>query len=101
MMWIKPTGAQATKGIFQIANSLGSTVPWILLQRYTATTIRWYVNGGFRITQDILDNTDYHIAVTYDGTTWRAYKNGIADGTYVGTIGTNAGNYTWFGNAYN
>jgi hypothetical protein len=99
--WIKPTGAQSTKGIMQVANSLGDGVPWILLQRKNSTTISWYFNDDYRIDETVNDNTWYHLAVVYDGSTWRAYKNGVADGTYTGPVGTNNGTYTWFGNGYN
>jgi len=99
-MWIYPTGSQAVKGIFQIANILSDTRPWVLLQRSTATTIKWYSNDGYRITQTVNDDEDYHLALTYDGITWRAYKNGIADGVYAGPIGVYPGGATWLGNGY-
>jgi hypothetical protein len=98
-LWIKPTGGQSVKGIMQIAADLNSQNPWILLRR-DPTTIDWYLGGNYNISQTLSDNEVYHIVLTYDGTTWRAYKNSIADGTYVGGIGGNPGTFTWFGNGY-
>ncbi|MDP3245052.1 MAG: LamG-like jellyroll fold domain-containing protein [bacterium] len=100
-MWIRPTGAQSTIGIFQVADGLSSQGPWILIQRNSPTSVRWYLNSNWRITQYINDDTYYHITLSYDGTTWRAYKNGVADGTYVGTLGFDNGGTTWLGNGYN
>jgi hypothetical protein len=99
--WIRPAGAQATVGIMQIASALTSGNPWVLLQRTNSTTVRWFLDANYRITQTVNDNIWYHIALTYNGTTWQAYKNGVADGSYVGGIGANNGTYTWFGNGYN
>lgn len=100
-MWIRPTGSQSTKGIFQIANALNDGSPWALLQRTDSTTVRWYLEEAYRITQTVNDDTWYHLALVYNGTTWTAYKNGLEDGTYVGGVGSNLGNSTWLGNGYN
>ena len=99
--WIKPTGAQSTKGIFQVANGLSSGSPWILLQRTNSTTVRWYLNGGYRITISVADDEWCHLALTFDGSVWRSYKNGIAQGTYTAGIGGLAALYTYFFNGYN
>lgn len=99
--WIKPTGAQATVGVLQMADVISSTLPFILLQRTTSTTVRWYLNAAYNITQNISDDILYHIVLTYDGTTWLAYKNGVLDGTYVGVIGIANGINLWLGNGYN
>jgi len=100
-LWVRPIGAQSTKGIFQVADGLTSINPWILLQRTTSTTTKWYVNGNYQITNTVNDNEWTHLALTFDGTIWRAYKNGIADGTYTGAIGANTGSNFWLGNGYN
>lgn len=100
-LWMRPTGAQSTKGIMQIADGLTADNPFILLQRLNSTSISWYVNSNYRITQTVNDNTYYNISLIYDGTRWRAYKNGVADGTYRGALGSDLGSYTWLGNGYN
>ncbi|MDD4082175.1 MAG: LamG domain-containing protein [Sphaerochaetaceae bacterium] len=100
-LWVRPIGAQSTKGIFQVADGLTSSIPWILLQRTTSTTTKWYVNSNYQITNTVNDNEWTHLALTFDGTIWRAYKNGIADGTYTGAIGTFTGSNFWLGNGYN
>jgi len=100
-MWVNLMGAQSTKGIFQWANSLSSTGPWILFQRTNPTAVRLYLNGGYRITMTANDNNWYHFVLSYDGTTWKAYTNGIESGSYIGSIGINGGNNIYFGNGYN
>ena len=89
------------RGVFQIADALNSNGPWVLLQRPNTTTVRWYLNGNYRITNNLLDSTYVNLTITYDGTTWTVYKNGISDGTYVGNLGTLPGNSTWLGNGFN
>ena len=100
-IWIQCLGEQSVKGVFQIANGLNDNVPWILLQRTTSTTVRWYLNGNYRITNNLSDSTYANLTLTYNGTTWIAYKNGISDGTYTGGLGGFSGNSTWLGNGYN
>ncbi|MFA5132026.1 MAG: LamG domain-containing protein [Candidatus Paceibacterota bacterium] len=99
--WMNLRGAQSTKGIMQIAGSLSDTSPWILLKRTSPTQVDWFLNHSYPITENVSDNLWYHMVLTYDGTTWRAYKNSVPDGSYVGSIGTDAGTYTWIGNGYN
>jgi cysteine-rich repeat protein len=99
--WVKPAGAQSTKGIFQIADALTSSTPWIGLQRTSSTSVKWNVNGGYNLTETVNDNTAYYLTLTYDGAVWRAYKNGAPDGAYTGAIGSNTGGYTWLGNGFN
>lgn len=96
----RPIGVQAGIGMMQVANSLSSATPWILVQGAASSSLRWCIDGGTKITQALNDNRWYNIAAKYDGTTWRAYKNGVADGIYVGALGSNAGSYTWLGNGY-
>lgn len=99
--WMYPTGAQTTRGILQFGNSLNSNTPFILLQRNTSTTVRWYLNADYRINLTILDNTYTNLCLTYNGTTWTPYVNGSQVGTpYVGAIGVNAGNLFYLGNGF-
>jgi hypothetical protein len=100
-IWIQCLGEQSAKGVFQIADGLTSSTPWVLLQRTNTTTVRWYLNGDYRITNNLSDLTYVNLTITYNGTTWIAYKNGISDGTYTGGSGDYSGNSTWLGNGYN
>lgn len=99
-VWLYCTGAQTNKGIFQIANDLTSAVPWILLQRNSSTAIRWYLGENYRITHTVEDSQYVNLVITFASNSWKAYKNGIADGSYSGAIGTYTGSSTWLGNGY-
>jgi Concanavalin A-like lectin/glucanases superfamily/Domain of unknown function (DUF2341) len=100
-MWIRPTGAQTQKVMFNIGDTIDTGTPWVYFRRSSPTTVEWYLNTDYRITQTINDDTWYYMTLTYDGTTWRAYKNGVEDDeTYVGPLGSNSGNYTWFSTGY-
>ena len=100
-IWIRCIAGFPEQGIFQIADGLTSGTPWVLLQRPNTTTVRWYLDGNYRITNNLSDLTYVNLTITYNGTTWIAYKNGISDGTYIGNLGTNSGNSIWLGNGYN
>ena len=89
------------KGLLQFANALNSGTPWILLRTNGSNTMSWYLNGNYQINQTILTNTIYFLDLTYDGTTWKAYKNGVLDGSFVGSFGSFNGDYFWIGNGYN
>jgi hypothetical protein len=89
------------KGLLQFANILNDTQPWILIRTNGSNTMSWYLNGNYQINQTILTNTVYFLDLTYDGTTWRAYKNGILDGSWTGPFGSLNGDYFWIGNGYN
>lgn len=98
--WFRPTGAQTTSGIYSWADTVQNGNPWILFQRENATTARWFFNAGYRVSWNINDDTWYHATVTYDGTTWLAYLNGIQNGSYVGSLGTYQGGQQNFGTGY-
>jgi hypothetical protein len=100
--WAYLTGAQTTKGIFSWAQAVTSNAPFVLLQRYSSTQVRWHVNGGYRATINASDNSWHHFAVTYDGAIWSFYTDGVLSTTYTGGV-TNQANaiYTYFGNGYN
>jgi hypothetical protein len=89
------------KGLLQFADNLSSTIPWILIRTNGNNTMSWYLDGNYQINQTILTNTVYFLDLTYDGTTWKAYKNGVLDSSWTGAFGTLSGNYFWIGNGYN
>lgn len=99
--WVRPTGAQSTRGLYAIQTVVNDGSPAILLQRQNSTTARYYINGNYRISQTVSDNVWTHLALSYDGTIFRAYKNGAEDGTYTATVtysGTAA--YLWMGQGF-
>jgi len=98
--WFKK-GNTNTSGVFQWASGLSTGFPWILIQD-AGTDLQLYVNGGYNITSSTLTTgTWYHCAVTYNGTTWTMYINGVSVGTpYSGSIGGNARTNIYFGNGY-
>lgn len=100
--WVRPSGAQSTRGIYAVQSAVNDGGPAILFQRQNSTTARYYINGNYRISQTVNDDVWTHCALTYDGTIFRAYKNGAEDGTYTATVtysGTAA--YLWMGQGFN
>ncbi|MGY4884634.1 MAG: right-handed parallel beta-helix repeat-containing protein [Nanobdellota archaeon] len=101
-LFMKPTGAQSNRGVLQFGDEFNEPTPWILLQRTNPTTVRWYVDQGYRITQIANDDEYVHLVLTYNGTAWTAYKNGIINGTYTASnFGADPGASFWMGNGYN
>ena len=88
-------------GIFQIADTLSNTQPWILLRTNGTNTVSWYLDTGYRINQTVIPQVYYTLTLTYDGATWSAYSNGVASGSYAGSIGIFPGSYFYIGNGYN
>jgi len=88
-------------GVLQFANALTSGTPWILLRSVGSNALSWYLNGSYQINLTILTNTVYFLDLTYDGTTWKAYKNGVLDGSSISGVGSFPGDYFWIGNGYN
>ena len=93
-------GNTTNSGIFEWSGSILSTNPWILL-RDLGSNVSLYVNGDYRITSAALNvNTWYHVAITYDGSTWRMYIDGNLSGSYNGSIGAYARTNVSFGSGY-
>lgn len=88
-------------GILQFANTLNNTVPWILLRLIDASTLSWYFINNYYLNQTISPQKYYNIVLTHDGTTWKAYNNGILESSYIGSIGSLPGSNFWIGNGYN
>lgn len=89
------------RGLLQFSNSLFDAFPWILLRTASANTISWYLNGTYRTYQTIPLNGWVSITLTYDGTVWKTYKNGIYEAEYIGPVGTYSGNNYYIGVGYN
>ena len=99
--YLRPYNSNNTIGVMQIANALSAWTPWILCQRNTQTTISWYINASYRITQNVAVDEKCLITISFDGTLWQTYKNGVSTGSYVGPIGSNSGNNLYIGNGFN
>ncbi len=85
--WAKRSASATTKGMMQWANSLSSGGPFIYL-RDASGTMTWYVNGGFNLAGGTLTDDEWtHIGLTWDGSTWKSYKNGVEVTTYSGGAG--------------
>ncbi|MBI5847213.1 MAG: hypothetical protein HZB31_04570 [Nitrospirae bacterium] len=98
-MWIMRKSA-GNKGIFQWANTLSSTGPFIYF--YDANgTLQMYMDGNYQINTSIDLNNWHHIVLTHDGSVWRLYKDGSFVSSYTGgrTWQQYAAN-VYFGNGY-
>ncbi len=87
MFWAKPIGGSTGVGMFQWASTLNDGAPYILLQRDSSTSARWYTSGSYRFTNlTINDNTWYHFALTHNGSAWLHYVNGTLGGFSASAI---------------
>ena len=100
-MWFKINTFTLTRGLFQFASGLTSGLPWILVRTTISNQLTYYFSGNaYRVTHTINPTSIQYINLTYDGTTWRVYLNGVLQGSYVGFIGNNNGNNLYIGNGY-
>ncbi|MBN2421541.1 LamG domain-containing protein [Candidatus Woesearchaeota archaeon] len=85
--WIKPSSATAERGIIQMASSLTSGSPCFLIQDNSGT-LRFYIGGAYREESTSLSQSTWQmVGLTYNGSIWKFYKNGVLLSTYAG--GTN------------
>lgn len=82
-MWVNEGTSSGRNGIFQWANVTDASAPFVYME-YNTGNFRLYVDGDYRISTAVVTNVWYHFAATYDGTTWRLYKNGQLAGSYTG-----------------
>ena len=89
----------------QIGTGLNSGSPWILIRTKTTTadggTISWYLNANYRIDHTYTTGDIFNICLSYDSSTWSAYKNAALVGTYSSTVGANSGPDFKIGTGYN
>lgn len=98
---IRPLDTAATKGIISWGNSLSSGVPFIIVQR-DSTNVRFYVDAGYRFTIAHATTDFAAYVLTYNGTQWDLYVNGVAQSPYVGVKAQQANAASvYFGNGFN
>ena len=100
-MYIKPNITQSTKGIFTWAPALGSGSAMVIIQQ-NCTSVDLYVDGNYRIFINVPINSWSHLALTFDGSSYKAYLNGTLSGTYTGgNAGLSFADDIYLGNGYN
>lgn len=101
--WLKTSGTQSTVGVMQVASDgdLSSGGPSLLLQRESSTTLRWFIQNGYRISFSCSVGVWTHISIAWNGSLWTAYKDGVSVGTYSGGVNAVSNQRFYFGNGYN
>ena len=107
-LWFKiPSFPSSQKGIFQWANALADTTPFLLLQVMANGNIRFYVNGAYRFTQSVSTGVWYNTILTRTSSTntWTLYLNGSSVGTPYDDSGSQTGRSSaasiYLSNGYN
>ena len=97
-MWIDLSSDLSGRGIWQVANSLNSSSPWILCQS-TTTGLRYYLNGTYR--EGVNSSTWALHTLIYSNSFWYVYLNETLVLTIASPIGSLNGNLLYLGNGYN
>jgi len=99
--WARPLGSvSAQQGIFQWANTLSSTTPFVLITRQTSSVTRFYANGDYRST--VTTPSDWaHFGFAYSSNLWRFFLNGAQVGSHTGGLAFQATSANlYLGNGY-
>ncbi|MFZ4544511.1 MAG: LamG-like jellyroll fold domain-containing protein, partial [Saprospiraceae bacterium] len=98
--WFKK-GNGADAGIFQWAhNIIGTPFPWILLRDF-GTSVTLLSADAYRMSATgLIAGTWYHMAITYDGVSWKMLLNGNIVGTSSALIGSQSKTNILLGNGY-
>jgi hypothetical protein len=82
--WVRPNSVPGTqRGLFQWADTLGATMPFILLSYEPGSVSRLYVEGGYQISTTLPVSTWSHIGITVGSNVWIFYVNGVEVGRYT------------------
>ena len=104
-LWFSLLANTDTRGLIQFGSGLASGYPWILIRTRGTTagggTISWYVDSNYRVSHSYTIGEICNICISYDSSTWSAYKDATLDGTYTGPIGTDTGPDFKIGTGYN
>ena len=96
-----PTDTRNAKGVYQLASSLSSSGPFVMLQQQNASIHRYYVDGNYRASYAVSTNEPLLTSIQYNGAQWEAYTNGLLSGSFIGGFGTYAGSNFYLGNGFN
>jgi hypothetical protein len=99
-LWFEILTATNVRGLMQFGSGLASGHPWVLI-RTNGGSLSWYLNGNYRINHSFTTDEIYNICISYNSSTWSAYKNATLDGTYSNTVGPNLGPDFKIGTGYN
>jgi len=94
-MRVKPDAvSQSQRGMFSwsYGNTDGGAMIIFQQDNSSGNEIKIYANGGYNITTSISLGVWTHFALSYDGTTFRLYKDGTLAGSYVGPLSNNLSN---------
>lgn len=98
-LWFN-SSSSSNMGLFSIGSSFDDLAPYLILQKNN-TTLRWLVNNTYQMTNTISLNTWYNVAITYNGTVWNVYINGVLANTYTGTdVGGGSAYYLFLGTGF-
>lgn len=95
-----PLSTATIRGILTFAGADTFTEPFILQQQATELEQKYYVDGDYRITETIAQNTPYITELSYTGTQWVSWLNGTQGTAYTGPRGSYAGSGIHFGNGF-
>ena len=87
--WVKPNNITGTQTIFSKRNSLVTTEGYNLNIENGTIGFYWYSSSGNgNIRSQYTINTDrwYHVAITFNGTAYRLYIDGLSVGTISGSV---------------
>jgi hypothetical protein len=99
--WAKPLGSVSTQqGIFQWANALSSSLPFVLITRQSSSVTRFFANGDYRAT--VTTPSDWaNYGFSYASGSWRFFLNGAQVGSYTGGLANQANAARlYFGNGF-
>jgi hypothetical protein len=98
-LWFN-SSSSSNMGLFSIEGNIDDGAPYLILQKNN-TTLRWLVNNTYQMTNTILLNTWYNVAITYNGTVWNVYINGALSNSYTGSdVGGGSAYYLFLANGY-
>lgn len=101
--WVKAIGVNSSVGVFQVADALTSGTPFFFLQMASSASAQVFSGGGYMPADTAIDPAlpACHFVVTYDGSNWRTYTNGVISHVTFGYTPNNTGTTLWLGNGYN
>ncbi len=101
-LWLNARSGNSSTGAFQWAGGLSYGLPLALLQLTSSNQLRFYVDQNYRFTTTLDPLIWYHIILLYDGSTWKAYKNGALIDSWSGSMANQSlASAVYLGNGFN